>query len=220
MLNGSCGWSPPRPPHADFCSYEVASEYQKTTTCSLLDRDTSSKASASDYFIQALKQPIKKVLLSYGADGRSLGIAQITFVRPNGAADAAKALDGTSIDKGRQKLKVEILVGAKDAAASAPPKGLSDRLAKPKPATKAQPRTAAKPAANSTTTTTGGRGNKPRARNARSKPKTAEELDAEMQDYFDVNAAVTNGDASGPTSNGIIQSTAESGKAAAEDEIM
>ncbi|KAK4941578.1 RNA-binding RNA annealing protein, partial [Elasticomyces elasticus] len=173
-----------------------------------------------DYFIQALKQPIKKVLLSYGADGRSLGIAQITFVRPNGAADAAKALDGTSIDKGRQKLKVEILVGAKDAAASAPPKGLSDRLAKPKPATKAQPRTAAKPATNSTTTTTGGRGGKPRARNARSKPKTAEELDAEMQDYFDVNAAVTNGDASGPTSNGIIQSTAESGKAAAEDEIM
>ena len=75
---------------------------------------------------------------------------------------------------------------------------------------KSQPKTAvAKPATNGTTAGEGrGRGRARRGRNAgRAKPKTADELDAEMTDYFDKPAggaavadAATNGAA--PVVNG------------------
>ena len=67
-----------------------------------------------------------------------------------------------------------------------------------------------------------GRGRPRRGRNAgRPKPKTADELDAEMADYFDPNAV--NGAATGaenaPTTNGITQSTTHGAEDMGMDEI-
>lgn len=94
------------------------------------------------------------------------------------------------------------------------PPSLSQRVTQPK----AQPKSAAadkssgkgaKPAAGAK----GGAAKRGRARpakNARPTKKTADELDAEMADYFD--AAKSNGDANGAATT--------NGDAAMEDEIM
>ena len=89
------------------------------------------------------------------------------------------------------------------------------------PKAKAQPKpvTAPKPAGAKT----GPKGRKPaRGRNAgRGKPKTAEELDAEMQDYFAGDAT-----GAGPADNDTAMNTggavqaAASGDTGMEDEIM
>ena len=50
-----------------------------------------------DYFGKTIGST-KKVLLQYGPNGRSRGIATITFGTPLGAAKAAKDLDGVKVD--------------------------------------------------------------------------------------------------------------------------
>lgn len=91
----------------------------------------------------------------------------------------------------------------------------------PKTATKAQP----KPA---TSTKNGGgrtRGRRAaRGRNAgRGKPKSLEELDAEMQDYYETgtNGATGEGDAVMETNGGAVQpATAAGGDTGMDDEIL
>ncbi|KAI4250928.1 MAG: hypothetical protein LQ352_005178, partial [Teloschistes flavicans] len=146
---------------------------------------------------------VKRVHLTYGQNGVMRGIVTIVFTKPDSAAKALQSLNGVQVDK--RPMKIEVVLDATKAVATAPAKGLSDRITQgkgPKPAK------GAKPATNGTTTRgepTRGRG-RGRGRNAgRGKPKTADELDAEMVDYFE--APGTNGAAQGEatTSNGAAQ---------------
>ncbi|PGH14505.1 hypothetical protein AJ79_02998 [Helicocarpus griseus UAMH5409] len=139
--------------------------------------------------------PVKKVMLTYNQNGTSRGIAAITFVRPDTAAKAAKELNGLLIDK--RPIKIEVVLDASRAPAPPAAKPLTERVAQPKPQPK--PVSAAKATAGSK------RGRARRGRNAgRPKPKTVEELDAEMEDYFPANnaaPAATNGAAAPPAAN-------------------
>jgi len=119
-------------------------------------------------------------------------------------------------------MKIEVILGAKDAPLPTAAKGLGDRIAQPKPAQKAQPKpaTETKVKAAKATKARGKRG-----RNAgRGKPKTAEELDAEMVDYFDNGAngpAAAGGDTAMATNGGAVQAAAAGGETAmVEDEIL
>lgn len=47
---------------------------------------------------------VKKVLLTYGPNGRSRGVATITFGSPAAAASAAKQLDGVKVDNKAMKV--------------------------------------------------------------------------------------------------------------------
>lgn len=134
-------------------------------------------------------------------------------------------------------------MGAKEVPAPAPAKSLSERVSyvsspfsntqspyltsssKPKPATKDKPKsatnapatqkTAGKPAARGRAR--GGRGGRAPGRG---KPKTQQELDAEMVDYFGNEPnGNANGDANMATNGGAVQPVAN-GEAAMEDEIM
>ncbi|KAI4193714.1 MAG: hypothetical protein LQ346_003856, partial [Caloplaca aetnensis] len=73
-----------------------------------------------------------------------------------------------------------------------------------------KPATAAKAVTEKTATRGRGRGRGGRGRNAgRPKAKTADELDAEMVDYFDTNATTTQGtDAAAVATNGTAQPAA------------
>lgn len=94
---------------------------------------------------------------------------------------------------------------------------------KPKVALKQQPKPVA--AASSATNSERGRGGQSgrgrnRGRNGgRGKPKTAQELDAEMTDYFDAPAANTNG-ASTADANGTTQTAPATHGDTGMDEIM
>ncbi|MCJ1351800.1 MAG: hypothetical protein MMC33_001784 [Icmadophila ericetorum] len=161
------------------------------------------EAQIKEFFQQSIG-PIKKVILAYGPEGRSRGIATILFAKPGSAQLAVDKCNGMVVDKTR-KMKVEIIIDPSRAAAVS----LSDRLTQPKNQ-KNQPKSAA-PAEKKTNAdatrgngATRGRGTTKRGRNAgRPKRKTAEELDAEMTDYFDSNAATNaNGAAVAPATNG------------------
>ncbi|RPA88000.1 RNA-binding domain-containing protein [Ascobolus immersus RN42] len=133
-----------------------------------------------EYFTKVVG-PIRKCTLVYGPEGKSRGVATIVFQKPGDGKKAFESHNGVLVDK--RPMKVELVVEAK-----AP--GLEDRIGpinnKPAPAPKK-----AKPAPATSTRGRGqgarrGRGAKPAGR----KPKTAEELDAEMADYFnDVSGA-------------------------------
>lgn len=89
-----------------------------------------------------------------------------------------------------------------------------------------KPATTAKPATDGTATRGVGRGRGRvgrRGRNAgRAKPKTAEELDAEMMDYFDASGAPVNGAATTDTAaitNGSAQPATNGGEDLGMDEI-
>ncbi|KIW06629.1 uncharacterized protein PV09_02341 [Verruconis gallopava] len=153
---------------------------------------------------------IKKVLLSYGPNGESRGVATIIFAKSDGAAKAAKELNGLKVD-GRP-MKIEVILGAEEAPAAPAPKPLSDRIQKPAEKAKPKPATATPKAA---TSDKAGKPGRRRARAAkgkagagRPKPKTAEELDAEMADYWggganaESDAAMANGGAVQPAANG------------------
>ncbi|CAD6576518.1 MAG: argininosuccinate synthetase [Alectoria sarmentosa] len=129
---------------------------------------------------------VKKAMLTYGPNGVSRGIATIVFSKSGSASDALIQLNGMLVDK--RPMKIEVVLDASKAVA-VPAKGLGDRVTQGKN----QPKSAAaKPATNGTATRggrAGGRGAR-RGRNVgRPKAKTADELDAEMVDYFDANAA-------------------------------
>jgi THO complex subunit 4 len=64
--------------------------------------------------------------MQYGPTGRSLGSATVIFHKPDHAAKAVKALDGIRIDN--RLIKVEVLVSARDAPATAAPTSLAERV--------------------------------------------------------------------------------------------
>ncbi|KAG0696594.1 hypothetical protein DFH29DRAFT_812790 [Suillus ampliporus] len=63
--------------------------------------------------------PLKECFVIYNTQGRSKGMAVITFQRPGDAAAARAKYDGKLID-GRRPIKVEIIVDSDDAANSTP----------------------------------------------------------------------------------------------------
>ncbi|KAL5343235.1 hypothetical protein BJX70DRAFT_354907 [Aspergillus crustosus] len=135
------------------------------------------EANIKEYFIKSAG-PVKRVMLTYNQNGTSRGIASIVFSKPDTAAKAAKDLNGLLVD-GRP-MKIEVVVDASRAPVVPAAKPLGDRVAQgksqPKPATTAK-----------TGTATRGRGRRAQRggnRSNRPKSKTAEELDAEMVDYF------------------------------------
>ncbi|CRG83760.1 THO complex subunit 4 [Talaromyces islandicus] len=134
------------------------------------------ESSIKDYFTKTVG-PVKRVTVTYNQNGVSRGIASIIFGKPDTAAKAAKELNGTLVD-GRP-MKVEVVVDATHAPQVAAPKPLSERVtqskAKPKPATATK---------NGTAAGARGRGRPRKGRNPAQRKKTAEELDAEMDDYF------------------------------------
>ncbi|KAF1956314.1 RNA-binding domain-containing protein [Byssothecium circinans] len=174
-----------------------------------------------DYFATAVQvgRP-KKVTVQYGANGRSLGTATVTFTRQEQAAKATAALQGVKIDS--RPIRVEMLVSAANvAAATARPNNLADRVTYATPphinstksnARSSQPKkdkpkpvTETKAAPGGARGARGGRAGRGRGRDGRggrerTKKKTVEELDAEMDDYFPAadggnDAMVTNGGA-------------------------
>ncbi|KAA6406791.1 MAG: rna recognition motif containing [Lasallia pustulata] len=166
--------------------------------------------------------PVKRVTITYGPNGVSRGIATIIFGLPGSANEALTKLNGLLIDK--RPMKVEVVLDASRAPLPAPVKGLSERIVQPK--VQPKPATAVKSATNGTATRAGGRGRGRggrRGRNAgRGKPKTAEELDAEMMDYFDASGAPVNGAATtdaAATTNGTAQPGANGGEDLGMDEI-
>ncbi|KAI4140118.1 MAG: hypothetical protein L6R39_005946, partial [Caloplaca ligustica] len=139
------------------------------------------------------------------------GVVTITFSRPESAAKALESLNGMKVD-GRP-MKIEVVLDAAKAVAAVP---LSERI---KPGKGPKPATAEKATTNGTATRGGGaaRGRASRrGRNAgRTKAKTADELDAEMVDYFDntsnatgATAAQGTDAAAGVTTNGTAQPAA------------
>ncbi|KAH0349289.1 hypothetical protein KCU81_g2903, partial [Aureobasidium melanogenum] len=172
-----------------------------------------------EYFSQAVG-PVKKVLLNYNKNGRSVGVATIIFSQAQSAAEAAKKLDSVKVDG--KPMKIEVILGAKYAPAPAAPKSLGDRIQAPKAKKENnKPKSAAaapKPAtagAAGATKASGRAGRKGRA--GRPKPKTVEELDAEMSEYFDPNAAAPAANTNGAAAPAAAPAT---GDATMEDEIM
>lgn len=191
---------------------------------------------------------MQSVVVTYGANGQSRGIAAITFRGGNSAAVAADKLDGTKVDGRPMKV---LLLDGQDIRAMRLTDDVTDRghhicqtgtgsqdsrrshevriheldcplitksapsqpktavgKAKPKVATTAKPAVGVK-AARGGAAKRGGRG----GRNGRGKPKTADELDAEMTDYFVPKETVANG----ATTNGAVAANTD---ASMDDQIM
>ncbi|KAJ5558816.1 Nucleotide-binding alpha-beta plait [Penicillium sp. DV-2018c] len=143
-----------------------------------------SEANIKEYFIKSAG-PVRKVMLTYNQNGTSRGIASIIFTKPDTAAKATKELNGLLVD-GRP-MKIEVVYDASHVAAAPAPRPLTERVAqKPRPKSAAAP----KPKENKRATTEkkSRRGKAPRPNPGRGKPKTVEELDAEMADYFTADA--------------------------------
>lgn len=157
-----------------------------------------------EYF-QSVVGPIKRAILTYGPDGRSRGVATVEFSNAEHAAIAAQKYNGVEVDK--RPMKVELVVDP-----NAPP-SFADRVGAPnkisgttkkdklKPVTKNQP-TRGRGVAR------GGRVG--RAGSGRSKPKTAEQLDQEMAEYF-------GGDSNNVGPNG---NTAANGDVGMDDSVL
>ncbi|KAL4939698.1 hypothetical protein BDV06DRAFT_224755 [Aspergillus oleicola] len=159
------------------------------------------EANIKEYFTKSAG-PVKRVMLTYNQNGTSRGIASIVFSKPDTAAKAAKDLNGLLVD-GRP-MKIEVVVDASHAPAVPAPKPLGDRVAQGK----SQP----KPATNAKQPTRGTRGRKRRTGGGagRPKPKTAEELDAEMVDYFNTsNENGASGDANAAAGGAAQQPAGE-----------
>ncbi|PYH97974.1 hypothetical protein BO71DRAFT_438397 [Aspergillus ellipticus CBS 707.79] len=160
------------------------------------------EANIKEYFTKSAG-PVKRVMLTYNQNGTSRGIASIVFSKPDTAAKAAKDLNGLLVD-GRP-MKIEVVVDASHAPNVPAPKPLGDRVAQTKP----QPKPATATKANANTKGRKGRKTTRPAHPNRPKPKTVEELDAEMMDYF---ATTENGPAEGAAPvNGTAQPQAANG---------
>ncbi|KAI9809937.1 MAG: hypothetical protein M1825_000370 [Sarcosagium campestre] len=176
---------------------------------------TADAGNTEEYLTKSVRVTVKRCMLTYGPNGKSRGVATVFFKEADAASKATHALDGTKIDG--KPLKVEVVLESSQVPAPAPPKGLSERIVQPKGRAKtATAATGPKPVSKGDATRGGRRGRTARGRNAgRGKPKSADELDAEMVDYFvgDNAAATTNGTAPGVA-------VAASGDAGIADEIM
>jgi len=158
---------------------------------------------------------IKKVDISYGFNGQSRGIANVTFARPDGASKAFQVLNGLLVDN--KPIKIEIVVSSAQAAAIPAPKSFSERVTQPRPHPKSAAADKHGNTATKATTAVRGRGNGRRGRGGRSSrptKKTAEELDSEMADYFE--SANANAD----STNGNVAQGNANGDAAMDDGIM
>ncbi|KAJ7078081.1 hypothetical protein C8R44DRAFT_825625 [Mycena epipterygia] len=128
--------------------------------------------------------PLREVTLHYDAAGRSKGVATVLFSKKGDGNRAFQQYNNRLID-GRRPMKIEIVV---DPSRPAPPATLASRVA-PAPAANGA---AAQNSAPRTAATRGrggagrrGRGGRPKADRT---PKTAADLDAEMEDYTASNA--------------------------------
>ncbi|KAF4461446.1 mRNA export mlo3, partial [Fusarium albosuccineum] len=149
-----------------------------------------SEQQIKEYFVQSVG-PIKRVELSYGPNSQSRGIANVTFHKSDGASKAFQKLNGLLVDN--RPIKIEIVVGAAQADKVIPAvKTLAERTTQPK----AQPKSAAADKHNAGAAKGGpakaAANKKRRGRNGRPAKKTQEELDSEMNDYFDSAAAADN----------------------------
>ncbi|MCJ1322465.1 hypothetical protein MMC15_007814 [Xylographa vitiligo] len=152
-----------------------------------------------EYFVKSVGS-VKRVTITYGPNGISRGIATIMFAKPGSANDALVKLNGLLVDK--RPMKIEVVLDASRAPPPAPVRGMSDRITRPKD----QPKQA-KASRGENTRGRGERGERGARRGAkagRGKPKTAQELDAEMTDYFEVGtgADTTAINGSGVATNG------------------
>ncbi|KAB8222017.1 hypothetical protein BDV33DRAFT_169749 [Aspergillus novoparasiticus] len=149
------------------------------------------EANIKEYFSKSAG-PVKRVMLTYNQNGTSRGIASIVFSKPDTAAKAAKDLNGLLVD-GRP-MKIEVVVDANHAPEVPAAKPLGERVAQ----TKSQPKPATASKAADSSRGRGRRGGRrgPAPKPNRPKPKTVEELDAEMMDYFsNENAGTAEGNA-------------------------
>lgn len=190
-------------------------------------------ADASSFLVQEYFQTavtgVKKAELVYGPGGVSRGIANVVFHASDGASKAYQKLNGLLIDNrpirvsekiwcdvsGLLLISFQVEVVVTGELVPAPPT-LSQRVSQPK----ATPKSAAadkasgkgaKPAAGGRGGAAGKRGRAGRPKNARPTKKTADELDAEMADYFD--SAKSGGDATATAAT-------NGGDAAMEDEVL
>ncbi|KAF1989494.1 hypothetical protein K402DRAFT_273732 [Aulographum hederae CBS 113979] len=146
-----------------------------------------SRSGRLDYFIKTVKtgpridpSSVQRVVLAYGPNGKSRGSATVTF---RNIDLATKALEQNETKVDGKPMKVELLLAAHQIVAGTSngnAKSLNDRITKPKDAPKPAVKTAAAPAKKGTGKAKTGKAAKPKQ-----KKKTAEELDAEMTDYFD-----------------------------------
>ncbi|KAJ5757541.1 uncharacterized protein N7511_006235 [Penicillium nucicola] len=153
-----------------------------------------SEANIKEYFTKSAG-PVKRVMLTYNQNGSSRGIATIIFAKADTATKAAKELNGLLVD-GRP-MKIEVVFDASHAPTAPAAKPLTERIAhtqKPRPksaaATKTKNNQNTKQANEANSEAAKGKGaGRRRGRNAgRGKPKTVEELDADMMDYFATDA--------------------------------
>ncbi|KAF2723887.1 hypothetical protein K431DRAFT_301405 [Polychaeton citri CBS 116435] len=165
-----------------------------------------------DYFGKTIG-PVKRVSVSYGPNGRSRGRAEIVFSKGDAAAKAAKDLNGVKVD-GRA-MRIEVIMGASNVITAAGPKSLSERVSQPKSAAKDKPKVKGE-VKKATTAVKAREPKKKSGRAGRAKPKSAEELDQEMQDYFGGEA---NGTTNGTAVNGEA-APATNGGGAEEDVVM
>ncbi|KIW90781.1 uncharacterized protein Z519_08564 [Cladophialophora bantiana CBS 173.52] len=161
------------------------------------------EAQIKEYFGKSVGN-VKKVSLQYNQNGQSRGIADIIFSKPDSAAKAAKDLNGMLVDK--RPMKASTTPSAPSVPEPAPAKSLAERVAaNPKAQPKSATTTKKVTGKDGTKGRSAGKPGKPkRGRNPRAKPKTAEELDAEMTDYWGGNNPSAVGTAAeAATTNGI-----------------
>ncbi|RPB09111.1 RNA-binding domain-containing protein [Morchella conica CCBAS932] len=176
------------------------------------------EAMIKEYFTKVVG-PIKRCVITYGPNGQSRGIATVEFSRASDAATAVQKYNGVEVDK--RPMKVELVV---DPTA---PASFADRIGAPKQVPVARNSTANKPKpVTKNMGTSAARGAKGRrggrdARGGRSgnpsrKKPTAEELDADMADYFvgGTSGAATAGGAA-PTAVG-----ASNGDVGMDDDVL
>lgn len=144
--------------------------------------------------------------IRYNQNGSSRGIADISFFRPDAAAKAAKDLNGMLVDK--RPMKIELVMDASNVPETSAPRSLSERVAANP---KAQPKSATTTKASANGSGKGARAAKPKRERKpnRPKPKTAEELDAEMTDYWGPNGNANGGSAAAAVADGMTTGAAE-----------
>ncbi|KAJ7104503.1 hypothetical protein B0H15DRAFT_810343 [Mycena belliarum] len=121
--------------------------------------------------------PLREVTLHYDATGRSKGVATVLFSKKGDGNRAFQQYNNRLID-GRRPMKIEIVV---DPSRPAPPATLASRVA-PAPAAAAAAAAPRGATAARGRGTGGRRGRGGRPKSDRT-PKTAADLDAEMEDY-------------------------------------
>ncbi|KAI0350867.1 hypothetical protein OH77DRAFT_1524555 [Trametes cingulata] len=154
--------------------------------------------------------PVKDVFMVYNSQGRSRGMAVVTFARPGDAAVARAKYNGKIVD-GRRPIKIEIVVDEDEVQKAAPPAAampsLLARLSPAKPSQAAAQPNARQPAAakNAPAPAPAAATNPKKRLRAKKGPrrlnkqrqqqqvqqqakqppkkKTAEELDREMEEY-------------------------------------